>query len=186
MTMNQNAREIADEIFRWASKNFTYQDSIGEGMAEEIGEFCHHKLKFKQKIRGHSSLGDDINRKRQLDFDLKDALGDAMVYCLHWCSLHDTFISFDTADRFATVASDLTENELIGHIFQILSRIFFVSNSRHVHEDEYRGMGQRFLDHIAALAKGRGWEYKKILQDTWDEVKKRDWIKYPKTGLPDE
>jgi len=32
----------------------------------------------------------------------------------------------------------------------------------------------------------KGWNIEEILEKTWGEVKRRDWVKYPKTGFPPE
>lgn len=180
--MNKTAREIQDEIIAWAKHNFEYQDIVGDGMVEEIGEFCRARLKFKQKIRGQAGKSEE-EREDKRDEDLYDAIGDAGIFCLHWSGIHGGFLSFDTADRFATVASDMGENEILGHLLQVLGRIIMFADSRHVHEDEYRIAGQRYLDHLAALANKHDWDLQHVIKVTWNNVKQRDWIKYPKTGF---
>ncbi len=38
--------------------------------------------------------------------------------------------------------------------------------------------------YIISLCNSQGWDFETIIETTWEEVKKRDWIKYPETGRP--
>lgn len=51
---------------------------VALGMAEEVGEICHHVLKGTQKIRGGI---DGINRA-----EVADGFGDVMIYGTQLCS----------------------------------------------------------------------------------------------------
>lgn len=37
---------------------------------------------------------------------------------------------------------------------------------------------------ILGFCTSHNWDLEDIVQETWDEVKQRDWVKYPKTGRP--
>lgn len=64
------------ELAEWQERNFgTHDDDIIKcalGMAEEVGEVCHHVLKGTQKIRGGI---DGINRK-----EVADGVADVLIY----------------------------------------------------------------------------------------------------------
>lgn len=36
---------------------------------------------------------------------------------------------------------------------------------------------------VAQLCNAKGWDFQRILEETWAKVKKRDWITYPENGL---
>lgn len=65
--------------FKWALRNFGKQDSYRPllGMMEELGELCHAHLKQEQAIRTNE------NHEEQI----KDAIGDLLIYLVHYCSI---------------------------------------------------------------------------------------------------
>jgi len=103
------------DIELWGTRNFGGSNGLGAlapmmGIVEEVGELYHTRLKTLQGIRGAAD-GSDV------DLEEMDALGDLLVYMLHYCA---------------------TRNLSLASCFLM----------------------------------------------AWDEVKDRDWIKYPKTGKP--
>jgi NTP pyrophosphatase (non-canonical NTP hydrolase) len=50
------------------------------GLGEEVGELFHAHLKEEQNIRGESNA-------HQLE--AKDAVGDIIIYLMHYCTLRD-------------------------------------------------------------------------------------------------
>ncbi len=183
--MKQTARELQAEIQHWAQYNFCYQDKIGLGMGEELGEFCHNKLKFLQKIRGHSGGGNEAERLSKYLTELQDACGDAMVFCLHWAENNDAFISFEKAKRFCNETKFSGEMEIVGHAYQCVGRMFILGSSEgEFATDEAQHIAQRYFDLIAVLCKNFGWDFQEVLKETWDQVKTRDFIRFPKNGRP--
>ncbi len=75
-----NLDQFQSEHAEWAEHNFpgTPAHCPLLGVAEETGELCHAHLKLEQNIRGteeeHIAEG-------------KDAVGDIMVYLVHYCTL---------------------------------------------------------------------------------------------------
>ena len=74
MTLDEWQAEIA----KWSLLNFGDQPSDHPllGVAEELGELCHHHLKGKQGIR--------INEEHKLC--KMDAVGDIIIYLADYCS----------------------------------------------------------------------------------------------------
>lgn len=191
----KTARHYQDEIMAWATHNFEYQDFLGLGMAEEIGEFCHHLLKFKQKIRGHAK-GNKMQREQRLWDEFNDALGDATVYCLHWARLHEAQLSFEEMKDYVSAFNPDYSRERdtfkqLAFLYSYISQIMMINAHTDIEDEpvpdttgEYRSLAQKYLNTLAVIAALHRW---KLVEDvflpTWKEVRKRDWIKYPGNGL---
>lgn len=76
-----NIAQLQDEVTRWAQRNFPdakpHQPLLG--LSEEVGELCHAHLKMEQGIRGSAEEHRDAK---------EDAVGDVMVFLMHYCSLN--------------------------------------------------------------------------------------------------
>lgn len=74
--------EIQEQIDRWRGYNFpkATPDQQFMGMTEELGELAHAILKGQQGIRGYSP---------EDTAEIKDAIGDLMIYLLNFCSMHE-------------------------------------------------------------------------------------------------
>jgi len=72
--------EVQKQAGEWSKRNFPdakpYQALLG--LCEEKGELCHAHLKAEQGIRG--SPEQHIEAK-------KDAIGDIIIYLMHYCTL---------------------------------------------------------------------------------------------------
>ena len=91
---------LQTRLSRWQKKNFKEEDCAAEwmiaGAVEEIGEAAHIILKARQKIRKYQAGFDEVARE-----DLKDAVGDAVIYLMQLCSQTGIMFGgavFDTAD----------------------------------------------------------------------------------------
>lgn len=86
---------IQAEHKKWTDKNFpgapAWQSFVG--MTEELGELAHAFLKNEQGIR----LNEDHEMK------MKDAIGDIIIYSLHFCSLHNWQLSDIIRDTWQEV-----------------------------------------------------------------------------------
>lgn len=73
-------RELQDELLPWQQHNFpgraTWEPVMG--VAEEAGELSHAFLKRHQRIRGENH-----------DEEIKDAIGDIIVYLADVCNAED-------------------------------------------------------------------------------------------------
>lgn len=78
-------KTMQKDIARWRKKNFPHSGTVGIqmiGVMEEVGEVCHLILKKDQKIRGPSLMSN-----RQWKEEMKDGVGDIVVYLMNLCTL---------------------------------------------------------------------------------------------------
>ena len=70
------------ELYEWQVRNFGRHDDdalkCASGMAEEVGEVCHHVLKGTQRIRGGVN---GMNKE-----EIADGVADALIYGLQLLS----------------------------------------------------------------------------------------------------
>ena len=94
--------ELQNEHEVWATKNFPDAQSWEPllGATEELGELCHAYLKRKQGIRG-----DEEKHRREIC----DAVGDIMLYLIHFCTLEH----IDIECTLAEVWDDVQERDWI-------------------------------------------------------------------------
>ena len=165
--------KLVEERNAWVAHNFpdpdgsrTPLDSI-LGCIEELGELTHHHLKQVQSIRG-------TNEEHEIGG--KDAVGDLSVYLLGVMSFYD--VRPILAPYRLVRDPDLCLRKLAGAVGTLADGAQF-----------YRSHAQycvnAVVDFLGDYCHARGWDYEQIVQETWDEVKKRDWIRYPHSGLPE-
>lgn len=156
-----------DEWVKYNFPNAVPEQSV-LGVIEEVGELTHHFLKKKQSIRGTDE---------EHLAGMRDSVGDALVYLLGVCSgggfslqeavdrgkqincVNETRAIFLTANRVGRMATD-------GWQFPHLAR-------RHVGEVYWA---------LASFCSHMSWDIQEVLQETWNQVKKRDWISNPTDG----
>lgn len=75
-------KTVQAEAWLWLLRNFptTTPEEQFLGVVEEVGELSHAILKNKQGIRQNSKVTDD---------DMKDAVGDIMIYLINYCNMMD-------------------------------------------------------------------------------------------------
>jgi len=71
----------------WLNHNFpnTTSDQQLKGVMEELGELCHADLKQEQGIRGYN--------KEKSEAEIKDAVGDIIIYLTGYCIKKEVLIS---------------------------------------------------------------------------------------------
>jgi len=157
-----NIQKTIQEITEWAAYNFdTHIPELG--MVEEIGEYAHQLLKAAQSIRETS------------DADAKDALADIGIYFLHLCGLKKIILYTDYR------VAERTLWYHIGKLSQHAGKILECAA-----EDERPDSNdlEAFWSHLKKVAQISGWDLHDLIKETWAQVSKRDWRKYPKTGFP--
>lgn len=86
--------QIQTENAEWAERNFPGKcdnNTAFMGMVEELGELSHVRLKTYQGIR-------------QVDPELeRDAIGDLLIYMLHYCTTKDWKLSDILIETWTTV-----------------------------------------------------------------------------------
>ena len=177
---------IQKEAFEWSNKNFPNQNPEDpfEGMIEEFGEYCHADLKERQGIR-----------KKDYKALRIDAIGDFTIYLLNYLSLKDFFIKpidYSTAVNYYEI---ITDNYIIDGMsteeIHSLSRIKILKDLYDLNIESSRSKEisihplYSILIDLMVLSNVNDSNLLKILNDTWESVSQRDWIKYPVTGVSD-
>lgn len=169
---------IKEEVKVWAIYNFptTTPEYCILGLYEELGELCHAILKDFQGIR-----------KEDFEAAKKDAIGDIAIYFLDYLIRSDSnFINPDNTKK----ASFHFKDDILSTI-EILS--IQISSLRDRNSIEFINEGKietsvemintQFIFSLYNLCAFFDYNFLEILRETWDRVKKRDWIKFPQNGL---
>lgn len=156
----------------WIEHNFPRRSipDPGEsilGVIEELGELVHAHLKGAQSIRGTSQEHADAAR---------DAVGDMTVYLLGVMS-SASFVPVGSLVMWST-----------GTLFDLAQHVGRLARAYEVNQE---GGSQLLYDvpianvwwGLVKYCDQRNWDYDDIVQVTWTEVQKRDWIQFPKNGL---
>ena len=164
--MNKTLQEIQSELKVWTEFNFGKQtpDIPILGMIEELGELSHAILKEKQGIRTSDFLADK-----------KDAIADLTIYALNYLNANDFEYDGNQPSK-----SYLTECEIlqdisvqIGMLDTEVNDIEMFINSGNIEDliSLLRGLCNMFeIDFLTTV------------NEVWEQVKLRDWKKYPKDG----
>lgn len=168
--MNKTLQEIQSELKVWTEYNFgkqTPEISI-LGMIEELGELSHAILKEKQGIRVSDFLADK-----------KDAIGDLTIYALNY------FNSINKTVVFETQANDFTSKteHLISFIVtRQIGRLTATVYTRKGYTDTALSSCRIILRWLDSYSRFLGFDFTTLVNEVWEQVKLRDWKKYPKDG----
>ena len=92
-------KELAD----WQARNFSSQEDdalkCALGMAEEVGEVCHHVLKGTQRIRGGMN---GLNKE-----EIADGVADTLIYGLQLLSV----LGLDAEKEIAAVIDKVLQRD---------------------------------------------------------------------------
>lgn len=168
--------ELQKNLFEWQNYNFGSGQDVELcilGICEEIGELCHAQLKLEQSIRGS---------KEKHEEDMKDAIGDICIYAFNYLSGIGISIEGDTElykfiEDKGNIGNEFfsdSERSTVFDIYKVAAKIADGSNMQF----RYLFLG---LSHLSNL---KGWKLEEIIRETWKTVGKRDWVKYPKNGMP--
>ncbi len=164
---------LSHEINEWASANFN--DHVPRlGILEEIGEIAHCVLKRVQKIRGFEDFNFFIG-------ELKDGIGDTMIYLLHDLSLTSDLLQWSTLfDHEEDIQRECDLDTLqttLGNLAE--------AAGLHLQGLPVAGIPARecIIDGLNIICKCYGLDLMEIVNETWAKVSKRDWKKSPKTGM---
>jgi NTP pyrophosphatase (non-canonical NTP hydrolase) len=174
-------KNYVERKVKWTAHNFP-NDNVMEslleaqtGIIEECGELAHAHLKMHQSIRGTPD---------QHEAGAKDAIGDLTVYL--W-----SVIALQREDKVDNLFWDAVDeyHRMGGTAW---SRIMKLSKAvGDVADSIDKGQGRmlsrlalaRIVGHLIGYCHVRGWDYHQIVNDVWTAVEKRDWKRYPGTGL---
>jgi NTP pyrophosphatase (non-canonical NTP hydrolase) len=152
---------IQSEVGEWARRNFpnATPQMAWLGVIEEVGELAHAVLKFRQGIRGTA----EEHRAA-----MRDAVADATIFALHYRELKkhaplviepDHVVIAPTLERWVMAAA--CEAGTIA------------PRDRHSAD---------LIKTLAVSETVAGFDFLSALEETWAEVRKRDWITFPKNG----
>lgn len=172
--------QIQREHQTWREHNFPNADATQQlfGVIEEVGELTHAYLKMQQGIRG--------TREDHLDA-MVDALGDISIYLIGYLGFHG--IEWESIVRhIANFDQSRDPQHHLLKISKMVGRLASwqdVSNIRPV-GDPYRQTFTRLsgnlVGHLDSFSRCYDWDLAMIIHDTWDSVKKRDWIANSQDG----
>lgn len=157
------------EVGEWAKRNFPEATSIQPliGIAEECGELCHAHLKSMQEIRG--SEAEHLAAK-------KDAIGDMMIFLMHYCSL----AGYDGSEA---VRRAIRTPPYPNPILELIAAVGFLTRC---HFMDMRGMINSALkslvEEMLAYCLTSQIDFEQTVLQTWAEVRRRDWRKNSKDG----
>ncbi len=108
MAGNVDLLKTLNDVSAWQRRNFP--DALPHqpllGVLEELGELAHAHLKMEQGIRG--SFAQHFDEKR-------DAVGDMIIYLIHYCNLNGLVITDALAEAWSIVQErNWRENPLTG------------------------------------------------------------------------
>lgn len=161
-----NWEQLIERRDKWIAHNFPDpkldepMDESVVGVIEEVGELAHAHLKAAQNIRG--------SNEKHIE-DARDAIGDCTVYLLGIMS------GLDKVPEQIKASSVPTPT-------WALKNLAYQAGMLALNPSQY--LCERIVEYLEAYCDFQGWDYEEIVTSTWDEVEKRDWIKYPDSGLP--
>lgn len=161
----RTSSQLAHEINTWGNKNFTvFMPEIG--IVEEVGEAARCIIKRAQKIRGYED---------PVFFEMKfaDALADAGVYLFDFAGRAGIPIQFEPE---APVGQE-DHHDLIAYILENLRRM--VLDAAHGTQPTQISQisTQRVWNGLYWWAQMENLHLPTIVNDTWESVQKRDWVK---------
>lgn len=162
--MNKTLKEIQSELKVWTEYNFGKPEPEIPifGMIEELGELSHAILKEKQGIRQSDFLADK-----------KDAIADLTIYVLNYCNLKEIIVEEDYKHN---VAIDVTTINILQNISYYISCI----NTEGIQLDIF--YNQNIINNIKVICDIINIDFLTTVNEVWEQVKLRDWKKYPKDG----
>lgn len=156
--------ELQKEHRAWLEHNFPIQASGGNqehgiyGTMEELGELCHAVLKGEQGIRDGNA-----------DFD--DAFADTLIFFTSLCTSLEVPLT-GYIDGYGHGRNGICIQDVI-----VPFSMFLLSRDRTT--------AASFISALIAFYRSKSERRPSdVINEVWDKVKQRDWIAYPKTGLP--
>ncbi len=173
--------KLQEEIYKWKIRNFGGKKKNGHenllGVIEEVGELAHGILKKQQGIR---MIGN-------FDLVIKDAIGDIFIFLMNYLS--EMNIKFEMKKIFfdQSVCDERDEinvfdihravNEIV-----ILHRTIETYNCTNLSASILKN-SQILVERLMFLCVCNNWNFEKIIFETWEQVKQRDWTKNKINGV---
>ncbi len=170
--------EIQTQHAAWARHNFPDAKPIQAalGVVEELGELAHAHLKRSQGIRGTAA---------EHEAAAKDAVADALLFLVHLSEL----LGFDLSDAVASlryagaVAVLMPEDSSAGE--EILACVWLAGDLGPVGAQrmDIRRDAAEIVIRLERYCSRNGWDLSEILAETWEQVRRRDWVAFPGDGV---
>lgn len=167
-------RIIQKEHAKWLKHNFpnVLQVEALLGLNEELGELY-------QAIK----LNDTES--------LYDSIGDIGIYLVSFCTTNNIFIDDDVITNYNATIDINTYDALRQLSIEIgLLNHYFLKNIQGIRHTK-DSIHAKFVHQVAAIlfclqifCTQNSDDFLTIINVTWENVRKRDWIKYPEKGLP--
>ena len=179
---------LQSEVARWVEKNFPTSPPEHQvlGLIEELGELAHARLKSEQGIRGDASAHAAAAR---------DAVADNVIFFMHACSnlgwASQEILRSASPEEFQMTFSVPAGRSPVVHTLKHLARLAenleLVEGAATAIEKEAYMAGARaaalpYLSGLAAYCTQMGWSLQSILDETWPQVRARDWTKDKLSG----
>lgn len=173
-------------VMKWTGHNFPraqkHQPLLG--IMEEIGEL----VEALEKSRGKP--GDAV----VLSPEVEDAVGDTMVFLAHFSGMNGFSLiqcSAKQRDRFAMMLHPQLNirNELMKAVGKLAHAYLKDEQGIRRNEKHRDNMMEQIgciVDLLSQLCGNEGQGLLDATAKAWNEVKDRDWVKYPKTGRPEK
>jgi hypothetical protein len=173
-------QKLQGEVMKWNLKNFPrafpHQPTLG--IVEEIGELM--------EADALCTSGQDGIAK------LCDAVGDVAIYCAVFCGLNgfDLFQLAVKHENDYNLLVDRQDEIRLGFIVVAgkLCHAFLKDEQKirgHHHRETMSACIGQIMSLLSALCRIYEIDILECIDVAWSEVSQRDWIKYPKTGVPD-
>lgn len=165
-------KKIQKEVKEWTDYNFPNQKPYQPllGMLEELGELSHALLKGEQMIRG--SRAENLEKE-------KDAIGDFVVFSLNYCNCMEWDATNLSSRYFPRRFEDRSLHSLIFTLNSYLSTLQAAHREAETSGLNPRTFASRYLDYmydcLEEYCSHRMWDLQKIVEETWQLVKRRDW-----------
>lgn len=166
-------QQIQFELNSWTVYNFGQQDSSIPimGMIEELGELTHATLKQIQGIR-----------KRDYIEAKKDAVSDLVIYLLNYFNTKQINID-KTSILDIEFPKSYGEYKCIIYINKHISNIATFNETKAGSYQIQIGTIERLLAIINHYCKLNNFDLLTTVNEVWEQVKLRDWKKYPNNGI---
>lgn len=158
----QPYKDLQAEVGAWALRNFGVQDSHRPllGVFEEIGELA--------RACDHADLP-----------EIRDAIGDICIYTLHYCDIRGWSFEeiFDGRVRDETLGSQLAIVEKLSH--HHLKGAQGIRGKAEVHDYAMKHTFGHLFWFLETVAEDAHVLFHACLQESWNQVRLRDWKKNP-------
>lgn len=164
------------EAIEWANYNFSNRsdDVVSLALIEEAGELAHAQLKLSHGIRGTET---------ELLLKAADAVGDITIVLTDVCDRRQLRLSLmvAAAKRHIAMAGDHSRNR-----FTIVRSIaYYTADLATKLVEQAHGVDNLtviVICNLISFCNSINIDYDCAVENSWEEVKMRDWRKYTKNG----